>query len=89
MIHLAEKLNEERIYQLYRFGTCYVRARRYQCIGRSTNSLEICLSDIHLKQNTQFEASKKGLFDKEGVEEVENLHSKTRVILIRGAPDRD
>lgn len=44
---------------------------------------------MHLKQNTQFEASKKGMFDKKGVEEVENLHSKTKVILTRGAPDRD
>lgn len=27
---------------------------------------------MHLKQNPQFEASKKGMFDKKGVEEVEN-----------------
>lgn len=65
MIRAAEKQNEERIFQLYRFGTCFVKARRYQCIGRSTKgsieiSLEICLSDMHLKQNAQFKASKKG-----------------------------
>ena len=44
---------------------------------------------MHLKQNTQFEASNKGMFDKKGAEEVENMHSKTKVILNRGAPDRD
>ncbi len=42
---------------------------------------------MHLKQNTQFEASKKGMFDKMGVEAVENLHPKKRVILNRVAPD--
>jgi hypothetical protein len=36
MIRVAEKQNEERIFQLYRFGTCFVKTRRYQCIGRST-----------------------------------------------------
>jgi hypothetical protein len=36
MIRVAEKQNEERIIQLYRFGTCFVKNRRYQCIGRST-----------------------------------------------------
>lgn len=41
---------------------------------------------MHLKQNAQFEARNKGMFDKKGVE---NMHSKTRVILTRGAPDRD
>ncbi|MBK5498885.1 hypothetical protein JFU50_08225 [Peribacillus sp. TH14] len=34
---------------------------------------------MQLKQNTQ--ASKKGMLDKKGVEEVENLHSKTRDLL--------
>lgn len=36
MILVAEKQNEERIFQHNRFGTCYVRAWRFQCIGRST-----------------------------------------------------
>jgi predicted outer membrane protein len=44
---------------------------------------------MHLKQNTQLEASNKGMFDKKGAEEVENMHSKTKVILNRGALDRD
>lgn len=44
---------------------------------------------MHLKQNTQFEARNKGMFDKKGAEEVENMHSKTKVILNRGALDRD
>lgn len=36
MIRVAEKQNEERIFQHNRFGTCYVRAWRFQCIGHST-----------------------------------------------------
>ena len=36
MIRVAEKQNEDRIFQLYRFGTFFLKARRYQCIGRAT-----------------------------------------------------
>lgn len=68
MMHLTEKQNEERTLQLYRIWYPLCKSSAIQCIGRSTkgkrrlnwNSLEICLSDMHLKQNTQFEASKKG-----------------------------
>ncbi|MGE7187262.1 hypothetical protein ACQKKK_25885 [Peribacillus sp. NPDC006672] len=37
---------------------------------------------------TKKQAKKKGMFDKKGVEEVENLHSKARVLLYRVAPNR-
>ncbi|MFS0815105.1 hypothetical protein [Peribacillus phoenicis] len=47
------------------------------------------IGDLIKRYVSKTKTSKKGMFDKMGVEEVENLHSKTRVILTRGAPDRD
>ncbi|MDQ7860756.1 hypothetical protein RCO48_05695 [Peribacillus frigoritolerans] len=50
--------------------------------------MKICLSDMRLKQNTKFEASKKRQFDKMGVKKVKNFYSKTRVILTRVPPEQ-
>jgi len=97
MIRVAEKQNEERIFQLYRFGTCYVRARRYQCIGRCTKGKRRLhwnfIGDLFKRYASKTKCTtwskQKRQFNKMTVEAVENLHSKTSVIFTRGAPVRD